>query len=101
MLRLAASAVLKQIVAPQTSMPTHAGGFFVSRYCGAIRFSPAGAYGTSMPSASKMARLVAATPMTTSAFGLAFSASKRAVMTPVESRTQVILIPGFAFSKAV
>jgi hypothetical protein len=54
-----------------------------------------------MPSVSKMARLVAATPITTSAFGLAFSASRRAVMMPVESLTQVIETSGLAFSKAV
>ena len=53
-----------------------------------------------MPSLSKIAMLVAATPITTSAFGLAFSASSLAVMTPVESRTQVISMSGFAFSKA-
>src|SRR5512147_2028549 len=98
-LRLAASTVLKQMVAPHTSMPTQAGGFFASRYWAAIRFSPAGAYGSSMPSASKIAMLVAATPMITSAFGLAFSASRRAVMMPVESRTQTISMFGFAFSK--
>ncbi len=99
MLRLAASTVLKQIVAPQTSMPTQAGGFFGSRYWAAMRFRPAGAYGTSMPSVSKMAMLVAATPITTSAFGLFFSASSLAVMMPVESRTHVISMFGLAFSK--
>jgi hypothetical protein len=31
----AASAVLKQMVAPHTSMPTHVGGFLGSRNCGA------------------------------------------------------------------
>ncbi len=99
MLRFAASTVLKQIVAPQTSMPTHVGGFFGSRYCGAMRARPAGAYGCSMPSFSKIARLVAARPMMTSAFGFAFSASSLAVMTPVESRTQVISMFGLALLK--
>ena len=37
--------------------------------------------------------------MMTSAFGLAFSASSFAVMTPVESRTQVISMSGFALLK--
>jgi hypothetical protein len=46
-----------------------------------------------------MAMLVAATPMITSAFGLAFSASNLAVMMPVESRTQTISTFGLAFSK--
>ena len=40
------------------------------------------------------ARLEAATPMTTSACGLAFSASSLAVMTPVESRTHLISMSG-------
>jgi len=53
-----------------------------------------------MPSLSKIAMLVAATPMMTSAFGLPFSASSFAVMMPVESRTQVISIVGLAFSNA-
>src|SRR4029453_18043759 len=97
-LRLAASAVLKQMVAPQTSIPTQDGGFFGSRYCGARRDNPAGAYGCSIPSFSKIARLVAATPMITSAFGLAFSARSFAVMIPVESRTQTISMFGLAFS---
>ena len=47
-----------------------------------------------MPSASKIAMLVAATPMITSALGLDFSASSFAVITPVESRTQLISISG-------
>jgi hypothetical protein len=92
---------LKQIVAPHTSMPTQAGGFFASRYCAAMRSSPFGAYGCSMPSASKIAMLVAATPITMSAFGFDFSASSLAVITPVESRTQAISIVGLAFSNAV
>src|SRR5512147_2564979 len=100
MLRLAASTVLKQMVAPQTCMPTHAGGFFGSRYFASIRSSPFGAYGTSIPSLSKIAMLVAATPMMTSALGLAFSANSLAVMMPVESRTQTISMFGLAFSNA-
>jgi hypothetical protein len=75
------------------------GGFFASRYCVAMRASPAGAYGSSMPSEAKMPMLVAATPMITSAFGFDFSASSLAVMTPVESRTQTISMSGFALLK--
>ncbi len=47
-----------------------------------------------MPSLAKIAMLVAATPMITSAFGAAFSARIFAVMMPVESRTQVISMSG-------
>ena len=47
-----------------------------------------------MPSFSKIAMLVAATPMITSALGAAFSARILAVMMPVESRTQVISMSG-------
>jgi hypothetical protein len=54
-----------------------------------------GAYGTSIPCESSSARLEAATPMTTSAFGLAFSARSLAVMTPVESCTHLIAMLGF------
>ncbi len=99
--RLAASRKLKQIAVPHTSMPTQAGGFLRSRYDGVTRARPLGAYGTSIPSLSSSASEDAATPITTSARGLAFSASRRAVMMPVESRTQVIVMPGFAFSNAV
>ena len=58
-----------------------------------------GAYGTSMPCVSSSARLDAATPMTTSACGFAFSASSLAVMTPVESRTHLISMFGLCFVK--
>ena len=89
-----ASTVLKQTVAPHTSMPNQAGTFFLSRYwlMMASRFS--GAYGSSMPCLSSSARLEAATPITTSACGLAFSASSLAVITPVESRTHLISMSG-------
>ena len=93
---LAASTVLKQIVAPHTSMPTQRGGLAVSRYCGGMRSRPAGANGSSRPSSAKIAMLVAATPMITSAFGAAFSARILAVMIPVESRTHVISMFGYA-----
>ena len=46
-----------------------------------------------------MPMLVAATPITTSAFGFAFSASSLAVMTPVESRTHVSSMSGYALLK--
>ena len=58
-----------------------------------------GAYGTSMPWVSSSARLDAATPITTSACGFAFSASSLAVMTPVESRTHFSSMFGFCFVK--
>ena len=92
--------MLKQIVAPQTSMPNQAGGFFLSRYwlMMASRFS--GAKATSMPCLSSSARLDAATPITASACGLAFSASSLAVMTPVESRTHLISMLGSTLLKA-
>jgi hypothetical protein len=45
-------------------------------------------------------RLVTARPNTTSARGLSFSARKRAVMTPVESRTHTISTSGTAASMA-
>ena len=47
-----------------------------------------------MPFLSSSARLVAATPITTSACGLAFSASSLAVMTPVQSRTHLSSMSG-------
>ena len=43
-------------------------------------------------------RLEAASPSTMSALGLSFSARKRAVMTPVESRTHSTSTSGTAFS---
>ena len=100
MFRFAASTVLKQIVAPHTSMPTQAGGFLrvailrrdAAEAGGRVRLQHA-------LRSSKIAMLVAARPMTTSAFGLAFSASSFAVMTPVESRTQTISMSGFALLK--
>lgn len=52
-----------------------------------------------MPSLSSSISDVAASPMTTSNLGSAFSASSLAVTMPVESRTQRILMPGFDFSK--
>ena len=61
------------------------------------RFS--GAYGSSMPLLLSSARLEAATPMTTSACGFAFSASSLAVMTPVESRTHLISMSGLTLLK--
>ena len=91
---LAASTVLKQIVAPHTSIPNHIGGLRESRYCGLIAARLAGAYGCSMPSRSSTTRLVAARPITMSACGLAFSAISLAVMTPVESRTHLSSIFG-------
>jgi hypothetical protein len=53
-----------------------------------------------MPIESNRATLDAPRPQITSARGLSFSASTRAVMTPVESRTQAISTSGFAASKA-
>ena len=53
-----------------------------------------------MPSFSSSISEVAARPMTTSACGLAFSASSLAVMMPVESRTQWMSTSGLAASKA-
>ena len=55
----------------------------------------------SMPSSAKIARLVAARPMTTSAFGLAFSASSLAVMIAGRIAHPDDLDVGLAFSKAV
>ena len=89
-----ASTVLKHTVAPQTSMPNQAGGCFLSRYCDMMPSRFSGAYGTSMPCLSISARLVAATPMTASACGFAFSASSLAVITPVESRTHLSSMSG-------
>ena len=80
-------------------MPNQAGGFFVSRYWLMIASRFSGAYGISMPCLSSSARLVAATPITTSACGLAFSASSLAVMTPVESRTHLISMSGCTLLK--
>src|SRR5262245_11583470 len=94
MLRFFASTVLKQTVAPQTSIPHHAGGFFVSRYLVMIESRLIGAYGSSIPFRSSSARLEAATPITASACGFAFSGGSFAVMTPVESRTQRISTSG-------
>ena len=53
-----------------------------------------------MPSFSSSISEVAARPITTSACGLAFSASSLAVMMPVESRTQRMLTSGLASSNA-
>ena len=53
-----------------------------------------------MPSLSSSMSEVAARPNTTSACGLAFSASSFAVTMPVESRTQWIVMPGLDFSNA-
>jgi hypothetical protein len=47
-----------------------------------------------MPSRSNTTMLEAATPMITSADGLAFSASSLAVMMPVESRVHLISMSG-------
>ena len=47
-----------------------------------------------MPCLSSSTRLEAATPITASAWGLAFSASSLAVITPVESRTHLISMLG-------
>ncbi len=52
-----------------------------------------------MPCLSSSISEVAATPQITSAWGLAFSASRRAVMMPVLSRTNLSSISGWAFSK--
>jgi hypothetical protein len=52
-----------------------------------------------MPSWASSARLLAASPATTSAWGLAFSASSLAVTMPVESRTHFTSMSGLAFSK--
>jgi len=92
--------VLKQIVAPQTSMPNQAGGFFLSLYWLMMASKFNGRYGSSMPCLSSSARLEAATPITTSACGLAFSASSLAVMTPVLSRTHLISMLGSTLLKA-
>jgi len=75
-------------------MPHHAGGFFLSRYAAMIASRLSGAYGTSIPCESSSARLEAATPITTSALGLAFSASSLAVITPVESCTHLSVMLG-------
>jgi hypothetical protein len=94
MLRFFPSTVLKQTVAPHTSIPNHAGGFFASRYLAMIESRLIGAYGSSIPLRSSSARLDAATPITASACGLDFSARSFAVMTPVESRTHRISTSG-------
>ena len=94
-----ASTVLKQTVAPHTSMPNQAGGFFLSLYWLMMPSRLSGAYGMSMPLVSSSARLEAATPITASACGLAFSASSLAVMTPVESRTHLISMSGWTLLK--
>ena len=49
---------------------------------------------------SNKAMLEAPRPQITSARGLSFSAKMRAVMMPVESRTQAISTSGWAVSKA-
>ena len=94
-----ASTVLKHTVAPHTSMPNQAGGFFLSRYWLMIASRFSGRYGSSMPFLSSSARLDAATPITASACGLAFSASSLAVITPVESRTHLISMSGLSLLK--
>jgi len=53
-----------------------------------------------MPSLSSSISEVAARPHTTSACGLAFSASSLAVTMPVESRTNFSSMLGFSFSNA-
>src|SRR4030095_14262262 len=87
--RLAASIVLKQTVAPHTSMPYHDGGLLLSRYCAEIAANRFGSWGCSIPSPSSNTRLLAASPQTASACGLFFSAISFAVITPVESRTHL------------
>ena len=52
-----------------------------------------------MPCLSSSTRLEAATPITASAWGLAFSASSLAVITPVESRTHLISMSGSTLLK--
>ena len=52
-----------------------------------------------MPFLSSSARLLAATPITASACGLAFSASSLAVMTPVLSRTHLMSMSGCTLLK--
>ena len=52
-----------------------------------------------MPFLSSSARLLAATPITASACGLAFSASSLAVMTPVLSRTHFSSMSGLTLLK--
>ena len=52
-----------------------------------------------MPSDFSSSSEVAASPQTTSACGLFFSASSLAVTTPVESRTQLILMSGWSALK--
>ena len=96
---LAASTVLKQIVAPHTFMPNQAGGFFLSMYCDMMASAFSGRWGSSMPFLSSSARLLAATPITASACGLAFSASSLAVMTPVLSRTHFSSMSGLTLLK--
>ena len=100
MLRFCASTVLKHTVAPHTSMPNQAGGFFLSRYWLMIASRFSGAYGIEHALLVRAAPgSMAATPITTSACGLAFSASSLAVMTPVESRTHLISMFGLTLLK--
>jgi hypothetical protein len=80
-------------------MPNQAGGLFLSMYWLMIASALSGRYGSSMPFLSSSARLEAATPITTSACGLLFSASSLAVMTPVESRTHLISMLGSTLLK--
>src|SRR5688572_5381078 len=70
-------------------MPTHAGGLPDSLYLRLRTLKFAGSYGASIPSALKISMDEAATPRITSACGFAFSARILAVMTPVESRTNL------------
>jgi hypothetical protein len=96
----AASAVLKQMTARNASMPTQLSGFLPLLKIGFRSFEAGGVYGSSSPCASNSAMLEAASPQTMSARGLSFSARKRAVTTPVESRTQTISTVGLSASNA-
>jgi hypothetical protein len=60
---------------------------------------PTGANCSSIPSDFNSNNEVAAVPRTTSARGLSFSANNLAVITSVESRTQLMPTPGFAALK--
>jgi hypothetical protein len=91
---------LKHITASHASIPVHDGGFLLLLNTGFTSPTPFGAYASSIPIESKSAIDDAPKPQMTSARGLSFSASTRAVMTPVESRTHAISTSGLAFSNA-
>src|SRR4051794_23970754 len=100
MLRFLPSISLYVIAPIHPELPNHCGGVDASLNFGAMAAKPFGVYGSSNPFFLRRSTLVTARPQTASARVFSFSAISRAAMTPVESRTQLMVMPGLSVSNA-